>query len=62
MYVCALPCSAAVFALIALHEEVKDRDPEWQGAMANWPVQSCHVNGTCDIDPCGTPPLLQQAA
>ncbi|KAG2432176.1 hypothetical protein HXX76_009096 [Chlamydomonas incerta] len=43
----------AVFALIALHQEVHDRSPEWRGAVDKWPVHTCNINGTCAVDPCG---------
>ncbi|PNW76496.1 hypothetical protein CHLRE_11g467638v5 [Chlamydomonas reinhardtii] len=42
-----------VFGLIALHQEVRDRSPEWRGAMDKWPVHTCDINGTCAVDPCG---------
>ena len=43
----------SVFALIAFYMEVKDRSPEWRGAMDKWPVHTCNINGVCEIDPCG---------
>ncbi|PNH09030.1 putative LRR receptor-like serine/threonine-protein kinase [Tetrabaena socialis] len=42
-----------VYALIALHEEVRARDPQWAGVMDKWPVQTCAPDGTCGVDPCG---------
>ncbi len=48
-----LPPPPPVYALIALHEEVRDRDPQWRGAMDKWPVHTCNANGTCGVDPCG---------
>ncbi|EFJ51116.1 hypothetical protein VOLCADRAFT_87858 [Volvox carteri f. nagariensis] len=35
--------------------EVKDRDPEWHGAMSKWPVHTCNTSGVCKIDPCARP-------
>lgn len=49
----ARPATSAVFGLIALHQEVRDRSPEWRGAMDKWPVHTCDINGTCAVDPCG---------
>ncbi|PNH09019.1 Receptor-like protein kinase 2 [Tetrabaena socialis] len=42
-----------VYALIAIHQEVHARDPQWAGAMDKWPVHTCAPNGTCTVDPCG---------
>ncbi|GLC35070.1 hypothetical protein PLESTM_000276200 [Pleodorina starrii] len=42
-----------VFGLIAFYMEVRDRDPEWRGAMDKWPVHTCNISGVCEIDPCG---------
>lgn len=44
-----------VLALIALRQEVYQRDPKWKGAMDKWPVQTCNAQGVCDMDPCGSP-------
>jgi hypothetical protein len=45
--------TGAVFGLIAFYMEVKDRSPQWSGAMDKWPVNTCNISGQCEIDPCG---------
>ncbi|KXZ47830.1 hypothetical protein GPECTOR_32g442 [Gonium pectorale] len=42
-----------VFALLAVYQEVRDRDPQWRGAMDKWPVHTCRPDGGCGVDPCG---------
>lgn len=42
-----------MFALLALHSEVKGRDQYWAGAMHEWPVHTCTPAGECSVDPCG---------
>ncbi|KXZ47831.1 hypothetical protein GPECTOR_32g443 [Gonium pectorale] len=42
-----------MFALLAVYQEVRDRDPQWRGAMDKWPVHTCRPDGSCEVDPCG---------